>query len=606
MTFRLRDLLVAFALASFGTQAAAEQPHNVVLFVADGLRALVVNQDTAPTMAAIGKSGVWFRNSHSLFPTFTMPNSSALATGHYFGDTGVFGNTLYAGFPVPGAAGSATPFLESDQVLGDIDEHFAGNFVNEEVLLVSARKAGFSTAAIGKLGPVGIQAGADRSGEQTVVVDDLTGREGGIPLSAILTADLQQSGLPAEAPTRGDNGKAGNINTPGTVIANVEQQKYFVDVTTKVLLPRFKTAGKPFVLVFWSRDPDGSQHNQGDSLGKLSPGINGPTSMAAIRNADANLARIKAALETLGLDKTTDILVVADHGFSTISKQSLSSPAAKTVYADTAAGQLPPGFLAIDLAVALNLPLFDPDSGNESVDYRAGRHPKKANGLLGRDAAKPDLVVAANGGSDLLYLPNANAGELAPRVVQALLAQDYVSGLFVDDSLGSIPGTLPLSAINLQGSALTPVPSIVVNFRSTATGCKRQVLCAAEVADTGLQQGQGMHGSFSRADTYNFMAASGPDFRQGYVDKSPASNADVGKTLASILGLDVPVKGKLAGRILSEAMPGGKAAKCVSGTARSAPGLYGLRTVLKYQAVGQTRYFDVAGFPGRSVGLNGK
>ncbi len=28
----------------------------------------------------------------------------------------------------------------------------------------------------------------------------------------------------------------------------------------------FKARNKPFVLVFWSRDPDGTQHNQGDSL----------------------------------------------------------------------------------------------------------------------------------------------------------------------------------------------------------------------------------------------------------------------------------------------------------------------------------------------------
>ena len=605
MNIHLRNIVVALALATFGTQGiAGEQPHNVVLFVADGLRALVVNHETAPAMAAISKSGVWFKNSHSLFPTFTMPNSSALATGHYFGDTGVFGNTIYSGFPVTNAASSVTPFLENDQVLGDIDEHFAGNFINEEVLLISARNAGFATAAIGKLGPVGIQAGADRSGEQTIIVDDLTGRKGGIPLNKTLSVELQQAGLAAEAPTRGDNGKAGDVKAPGTLIANIEQQKYFVDVTTKVLLPHFKATGKPFVLVFWSRDPDGTQHNQGDSLGKLEPGINGPTSMAAIKNADVNLAAIKAALNTLGLEKTTDIFVTADHGFSTISKQSKSSPASKIIYPDTPAGQLPPGFVAIDLAKALELPLFDPDAKNERVDYMAGKHPKKANGLIGSDPAMPDLVVAANGGSDLVYLPKPNSNELAAMVVKALLAQDYVSGLFVDDSLGSIPGTLPLSSINLKGSALTPIPSIVINFRSQSTGCKISVLCTAEIADSGLQQGQGMHGSFSRADTYNFMAATGPDFKQGFVDQLPVSNADVGKTLANILKLDIPSKGKLAGRVLSEAMPGGKASKFVTGTKKSAPGLNGLRTMIKYQSVGQTTYFDVAGFPGRSVGLD--
>jgi hypothetical protein len=36
---------------------------------------------------------------------------------------------------------------------------------------------------------------------------------------------------------------------------------------------------------------------------------------------------------------------------------------------------------------------------------------------------------------------------------------------------------------------------------------------------------------------------------------------------------------------------------------RSKPGLSGLETILVGQRVGQTRYFDAAGFPGRTVGM---
>jgi len=72
---------------------------------------------------------------------------------------------------------------------------------------------------------------------------------------------------------------------------------------------------------FWSRDPDGTQHNQGDSLNKLSPGINGPTSKAAVRNADDNLRQILEFVEsTPGLGDDTDIFLNSDHGFSTISR----------------------------------------------------------------------------------------------------------------------------------------------------------------------------------------------------------------------------------------------------------------------------------------------
>ncbi|WCE06696.1 alkaline phosphatase family protein [Pseudomonas sp. JBR1] len=593
----------SLALLASSAVMAAEPARNVILFIPDGLRAGIVDAQTAPNLAQLRREGVNFQNSHSLFPTFTTPNASAMATGHYLGDTGDFGNTIYTGFPVPGASNSVTPFLENDEVLGDVDEHFAGNYLDEETLLAAARHAGLSTAAVGKLGPVAIQDVTARDGEKTVIVDDSTGHPTGIPLSAAMQDALKQAGLPLEAPSRGANGKAGNATTPGTLSANIEQQRYFLDVTNQVLLPRFKENGKPFVLVFWSRDPDGTQHNQGDSLGKVTPGINGPTSLAAIRNVDTNLGALRARLKELGLDGNTDIFVSADHGFSTISKESKTSPAAKASYPDVPKGLLPPGFLALDLATALELPLLDPDAKGAAVEMDKGQHPSKANGLIGPDPAKPEVVVAANGGSDLVYLPQGDAKALAPKVVAALLKQDYVSGLFVDDDLGKIPGTLPLSAINLKGSALTPYPAIVVNFRSYDSGCGKPDICAVEVADTGLQQGQGMHGSFSRGDTHNFMAAIGPDFRKGFVDLSPVSNADVGQTLAHLLHLEIPAKGQLVGRVIGESLEGGKPVKDSHQVQRSAPAAGGLVTELKTQNVGSTRYFDAAGFKGRSVGL---
>ncbi|HEY1472853.1 MAG TPA: alkaline phosphatase family protein [Pseudolabrys sp.] len=598
--------LHALALAAVGLQltaASAEPPHNVILFVPDGLRALKVTPETAPTMAAIRDKGVNFKNPHSLFPTFTTANASAMATGHYLGDTGDFSNTIYTGYPVGPAGGTVTPFLENDAVLFDVDEHFEGNYLNEETILKIARGQGFSTAAIGKLGPTLIfdhTDRVDRPGEHTIVVDDSTGSKIGAPLTAEMQDALGKAGLPLVAPTRGANGNAGTFEKPGTTTANIEQQAYFTDVATKIVLPMFKARNKPFVLVFWSRDPDGTQHNQGDSLNALTPGINGPSSLAAIKNADDNLAALRKALDDLGLSATTDVIVSADHGFSTISKQSKTSAAAKIDYADVSKGLLPPGFLAMDIAKALELPLFDPNKKNAAVTGNS--HPSAGNGVIGKDPAKPDVVVAANGGSDLVYLPGKDR-KVAARVVKALLEQDYVSGIFVDGSLGRYPGTLPMSAINLSGAARPPHPAIAVSFTSIAAGCEQPLLCAAEIADTGLQQGQGMHGSFSRADTMNFMAAVGPDFRAGFADEAPVSNADVGKTIAHILGLNIKANGRLVGRVINEAMPGGRSPSVLSHTVRSPISENRLCTVLQYQSVGRTRYFDVAGFPGRTVGL---
>jgi hypothetical protein len=597
-------IALACAAALYSGPAAAQSQRNLILFVPDGLRALQVTPELTPAMAAVRDKGVNFTNPHSIFPTFTMANASALSTGHFLGDTGVFSNTIFVNFPVTAAAGSVTPFIENDPILAELDAHFSGNFVDEDTILLAARNQGFSTAAVGKLGPIALFDHTERTGERTIIVDDSTGNAGGIPISADLKAALEKAGLADKAPGRGsnpgDNGNAGNFEKPGAKVANVIQQKYFADVASKVVLPMFKERNKPFVLVFWSRDPDGTQHNQGDSLLSVTPGINGPTSIAAVKNADDNLAQLRQALDELGLAANTDIVIAADHGFSTISKESKTSPAAGGRYADVPAGLLPPGFVAIDLAKALVMPLHDPD--NKNVEVAAGTYPKRGNGLIGGDPAKPELVVASNGGSDLVYIPSKDRA-LVAKTIDALLAQDYVSGLFVDAELGSYPGTLPLSAINLQGASRMPRPAIVINFRSYATGCDKPVLCAVSVADTGLQQGQGMHGTLSRADTMNFMAAAGPSFKTGYVSEAPVSNADIGKTIAHVLGLKFPLKGALQGRVIEEALPNGNAPTVENFIERSKPGAHGLVTVLAGERAGGIRYLSVAGFPGRTVGL---
>ena len=124
---RVFPAVLALGLLGVSPALAQHRPHNVLLFVADGMRPGLATPQNAPTMAALLERGVRFANSHSLFPTFTTANAAGIATGHMPGDTGDFSNTIYTGFPVPGAGGSLTPFLESDPVLGDVDEHFAGD-----------------------------------------------------------------------------------------------------------------------------------------------------------------------------------------------------------------------------------------------------------------------------------------------------------------------------------------------------------------------------------------------------------------------------------------------------------------------------------------------
>ena len=65
MTIRSKVLLIAASVLALSTgSAAAQSQRNLILFVPDGLRALKVTPETAPTMAAIRDKGVNFANPH--------------------------------------------------------------------------------------------------------------------------------------------------------------------------------------------------------------------------------------------------------------------------------------------------------------------------------------------------------------------------------------------------------------------------------------------------------------------------------------------------------------------------------------------------------------
>ena len=54
-----------------------------------------------------------------------------------------------------------------------------------------------------------------------------------------------------------------------------------------------------------------------------------------------------------------------------------------------------------------------------------------------------------------------------------------------------------------------------------------------------------------------FMVVIGPDFKSGFVDQGPVSNADLGKPLARLLKQGIAGKGSLIRRVTEQVMPGG-------------------------------------------------
>src|SRR5262249_36552008 len=176
-----------------------------------------------------------------------------------------------------------------------------------------------------------------------------------------------------------------------------------------------------FALVYWTRDPDGTQHNHGDGGANPStifPGINGETSKRGVRNADRSLQRLLAWLDAHPeVRDNTDLGVTSDPGFATIGRTmvgrgraSRAEPARHDYLnaegrVDTLKGTLPEGFLALDLAYDLQLNVFDPDqrlpgsrlfrqvrigSSSDLAGLTTWEHPNHGSALLGVTVQKPD------------------------------------------------------------------------------------------------------------------------------------------------------------------------------------------------------------------------
>lgn len=635
---------------------APAKPRNVIVFVADGLRRNSVTPEVAPNLYRVRTQGVDFRNSHSVFPTFTTANASAIATGHGLGDTGDYSNTIWPGRwlgrPDPATGlGFVVPFLENDEILADMNTVFGGNYLGERTLLSIAREHGYQVAAIGKLGPTAIQQNDMLAWDPTgfldshdaILIDDSTGTDAGIVLPIAVQEAIEAAGLAPQTPARNNgypdasrwsNSFSGDAKFPGTLRPNTVQQQWMTDVVTKVLLPMFteapkpeadaaKAEPKPFLLLYWCRDPDGSQHSQGDSPLALTPGINGPTSVAGVHNADVALGGLLAWLDAHpAIKANTDVLVTSDHGFATISRREVDADGKPSVtpsanmqddannpLAHDQEHMLPTGFLALDLGAQLGLKVFDANqratgTGSAFVQIPIAdktHFPSVGSALLGDTVTRLDgtdakILIATNGGSDLIYFPTGDTA-LLKDTLGVLASLDYVGGLFVDDKFcptpDSCPGALPLSAIGMVGASKVPRPAIVVAFKHFYLK-PGDLLSGVQLSDNILKEGQGMHGGFARDQTFNNMAAMGPDFKQHFADEAPFGNMDLVPTIAHILGLDMPSVGSLKGRVATEALAPGKPATGERKTLTSAPTTDGLHTVLEYQELDGAKYYDQA------------
>src|SRR5438874_11539726 len=79
---RAKICLSILAGALCASAFAAEQRH-VVVVVWDGMRPDLVSEQNTPTLWKLAQGGVTFRNHHSVYPSATIVNGTAINTGAY-------------------------------------------------------------------------------------------------------------------------------------------------------------------------------------------------------------------------------------------------------------------------------------------------------------------------------------------------------------------------------------------------------------------------------------------------------------------------------------------------------------------------------------------
>ena len=612
-------------------QAAA--PVRTIIMVWDGLRPDSVNATDTPNLYALRQSGVNFTDNHSTYPTFTMLNGASFATGSYPKTSGFYGNTFWT--PPQGASntiptgnnggGAAVNYkdpvyTEDYQILTTLNTYYGNQLLLVKTLFATAQSAGLTTAAIGKTGAAYIQ-DLGRGGyfldENTVMprslVTELQAAGFALPANTVKGysgADAVTLAANNGSPTK----RAGYITfdtsafDPAATIkiaardssdttqggAEDAANKYMMSVYTQYILP----VKKPMLSLIWFRTPDNEEHGYGPGAANM---------RASLRSQDARLGELITALRANGLDTSTNIVVVSDHGHYSVSgptavyplrlitasttlpngpqiNGSTSGTSAASIGAidnvngysfsgDVRSADLLTyrGFKAYDGSGCTTSAMAGLDaSGHPTVPVRldttgalcgtAGTKYQAISSTLATPAASfkvpapgslptNAVVVAANGGSDYFYVPSHDATTVK-NLVKVLQQRQEYGAIFVDSRYGTIPGTLSLSQVNLENVNRRDngQPDVVVSMNWDDTV---KIQGMKGISFESFLGRRGMHGSFGTSDVHNTLIASGPSFQSAKTISNPTGNVDVAPTVAYLLGLSMP---QADGRVINEAL----------------------------------------------------
>ena len=504
MVIRLALLGVAFA-----TGLSAAPDRQVVVLVWDGMRPDFVSAEITPNLSQLAGRGVFFAHHHPVYLSATEVNGAALATGAYPSHSGLIANTDFRPAIDPAEpvdTGKPSIIRQGDEVS---DGHLLALPTVAEIL----HAHGLSTVIAGSKG--------------VALLHDRGRRSDGPESSPVL---FQGAILP---PSR-----AATLSALGAFpVVAADESKTAQDAwTTGALLSALWKNGVPPCTLLWLAEPDASQHAAGPGSAQA---------LAAIKSSDANLGRVLAELDRRGLRATTDVLMVSDHGFSTIGRK-------------------------VDVAAALAAAGFD------------------ARRKLPGGLQPGSVLVVANGGSTLLYVGGHDPA-VCRRLGEFLQRQDWTGVIF---SREPQEGAFPLATAHIDAPG---APDLVVSLRWTADKSATGVP-GLQVSDlTPGTAKAGNHASLSRYDMHNTLVAAGPDFRPGVTDPLPSANTDLAPTILWLLGFKSEAA-RMDGRVLAEALtvdgPPLKSCELQRLTAQRDTGAGVWRQYLQVSEVNGVRYLD--------------
>ncbi len=440
---------------------------HVVVMVWDGMRPDLVSAENTPNLWALAQRGVFFANHHPAFPSTTEVNGTALASGLQPAHSGIIGNREFRPAIDP-RKGVSTEELD---VVRKGDELTHGRHIAGPTVAEIVQQAGFRTAVAGTK-PVALlqdRAEVRTSAAARASVDVFAGKSA--PAAAIVGLRAARGKFPSA------------VNFPNTA-----PDRW----TTETLTAELWKSDVPKYSVLWMSDPDYSQH-------AYSPGA--PAAIAALHSVDDMLGILLATLKEKGVLESTDIFVVSDHGFSTVSAGS-------------------------DLAKLLT------DAG------------LSARRTFTAPPEKGDILIVTTGATALLYVTGHDA-ETTAKLVRVLQGAPSSGVIFTRETM---EGTFPLSAVGVDSP---DAPDVVVAPRWSAEKNAFGVP-GTLIHDGSKKTGAGMHGSLSPFDQTNTLIAAGPDLLVGARDELPSGNIDVAPTVLWLMGIRPPAP--LDGRVLFEAI----------------------------------------------------